>query len=97
MDDIKNLIKKYIEKDDSIAEINKQIKDIRKEKGILEEMKERCFAKCIGTHIRGRRHRYITRDGLQIPQRHPFRGSQRNGPLANGPPAGGQPNCHRQQ
>ena len=37
MEDIKNLIKKYIEKDDDITEINKQIKDIRKERGILEE------------------------------------------------------------
>lgn len=37
MEDIKTLIKNFIEKDDSIAEINKNVKELRKEKSILEE------------------------------------------------------------
>lgn len=37
MDDIKQLIKNYLTVDDELIEINKQVKDLRKNKNALEE------------------------------------------------------------
>lgn len=37
MEDIKQLIKKYLAVDDELIEINKQVKEIRKNKSVLDE------------------------------------------------------------